>query len=200
MIVMTYTEKTVCYFDRPGAENTGDCAKIAVKRAKELGISKIVVASCSGATAVEFHKEISKESGLKEIVVTHVVGFSKPGEWEFSTEIADDLRSKGVTIVTGTHALSGLERAISRNPALGGVSRTEVIAETLRRTIAVGLKVAVECTLIAADQGYVSPDEEIVAVGGTMDGADTVCVIKPSHTASYFNLQVREIAAMPRNR
>ena len=158
IVIMTYTQKTICYFDRPGAENTRDCAKIAVERAKELGISKIVVASCSGATAVEFHKEISKVSGLKEIVVTHVVGFSKPGEWEFSTDIADDLRSKGVTIVTGTHALSGLERAISRNPALGGVSRTEVIAETLRRTIAVGLKVAVECTLIAADQGYVHPD------------------------------------------
>jgi hypothetical protein len=66
--------------------------------------------------------------------------------------------------------------------------------------IAVGLKVAVECVLIAADQGAVDIREEVVAAGGTASGADTVCVIKPSHTASFFDLQVREIVAMPRVR
>jgi Uncharacterized conserved protein len=54
--------------------------------------------------------------------------------------------------------------------------------------------------LIAADQGIVSPDEEVIAVGGTMSGADTVAVIRPSHTSSFFDLQVREIVAMPRAR
>jgi hypothetical protein len=66
--------------------------------------------------------------------------------------------------------------------------------------VAVGLKVAVECTLIAADQGAIPVDEEVVAVGGTASGADTVCVIRPSHTSAFFDLQVREIVAMPRNR
>jgi len=37
-------------------------------------------------------------------------------------------------------------------------------------------------------------------VGGTASGADTVCVIRPSHTSAFFDLQVREIVAMPRNR
>ena len=73
-------------------------------------------------------------------------------------------------------------------------------AEALRRIVAVGLKVAVECVLIAADQGVVSLDEEVVAAGGTASGADTVCVIRPAHTSSFFDLQVREIVAMPRNR
>ena len=63
-----------------------------------------------------------------------------------------------------------------------------------------GLKVAVECALIAADQGVIPVDEEIVAAGGTVSGSDTVCVIRPAHTASFFDLQVREIVAMPRNR
>ncbi|MHB8163479.1 MAG: pyruvate kinase alpha/beta domain-containing protein, partial [Methanoregula sp.] len=27
-----------------------------------------------------------------------------------------------------------------------------------------------------------------------------VCVIKPAHTGNFFDLQVREIVAMPRNR
>jgi len=66
--------------------------------------------------------------------------------------------------------------------------------------VAMGLKVAVECVLIAADQGAVSVTEEVVACGGTISGADTVCVIRPAHTASFFDLQVREIVAMPRVR
>ena len=93
-------------------------------------------------------------------------------------ETATVLRSNGVAIVTGTHALSGLERALSRSPKVGGGSRTEAIAEALRRTVAVGLKVAVECVLIAADQGTIGVDKEVIAVGGTASGADTVCVIR----------------------
>jgi hypothetical protein len=105
-----------------------------------------------------------------------------------------------VKIVTGTHALSGLERALSRSPKVGGGSRTEAIAEALRRIVAVGLKVAVECVLIASDQGTIGIDREVIAVGGTASGADTVCVVMPAHTANFFDLQVREIVAMPRVR
>ena len=192
------TEKTITYFSAPGKENTADCAEIAVKRAEELGISTIVVASCSGSTAKVFFDAMKANPNLHLVVVTHAVGFSKPGVWEFDADLARTLRDQGVTIVTGTHALSGMERAISRK--LGGASRTEAIAEALRRTIAVGMKVAVECTLIAADTGAIPVDTEVIAVGGTEEGADTVAVIRPAHTADYFSLQVREIAAMPRNR
>jgi len=196
---MAFQKKYTYYFDAPGPANTEDAARIAVERAKELGLSTIVVASSSGETAKKFFAA-TNGTGLSLVVVTHVMGFSKPGEWEFSERVADELRAQGVRIVTGTHVLSGLERAISRSQKLSGASRTEAIAEALRRTIAVGLKVAVECVLIAADQGAIPIDREVVAAGGTATGADTVCVIRPAYTASYFDLQVREIAAMPRNR
>ena len=196
---MSYTRRDIYYFDRPGEENTRDAARMAVERAKALGIRRILVASTSGPTALAF-LEVVKGTGIELVVVTHVVGFEKPGVWEFSEEAARLLRSAGARIVTGTHALSGLERALSRSQRVGGGSRTEAIAEALRRTVAVGLKVAVECALIAADQGAIPIGEEIVAAGGTMSGADTVCVISPAHTASFFDLQVREIVAMPRNR
>ena len=165
----------------------------------ELKIQTIIIASTSGKTAEIFH-ETMKGTKLELVVVTHVVGFAKPGEWEFSSEIAQRLQKQGVKIVTGTHALSGLERALSRSAKVGGGSRTEAIAEALRRTVAVGLKVAVECVLIAADQGAIGIDKEIIAVGGTASGSDTVCVIQPAHTANFFDLQVREIVAMPRVR
>ena len=196
---MTFIEKKIYYFEKPGAANTQDAARFALERAKELKIRTILVASTSGKTAQVFF-DAMKGSGIKLVVVTHVVGFSKPGEWEFSEEIADSLLKQGVRVVTTTHALSGLERALSRSPKIGGGSRSEAIAEALRRVVAVGLKVAVECVLMAADQGAIDINEEVIAVGGTASGADTVCVIRPAHTSGFFDLQVREIVAMPRNR
>ncbi|HJJ29196.1 MAG TPA: hypothetical protein O0X70_07395 [Methanocorpusculum sp.] len=193
------TEKTIYYFDRPGRENTQDCAEIAVARAKELGLCDIVVASCSGYTAEIFAKAAAA-AGMHLIVVTHAVGFSEPGVWEFDANLAKELEAKGVTIIKGTHALSGMERALTRRGNLGGASRTEAIAEAFRRTVSVGMKVAVECVLIAADQGAFPIDREVVAVGGTEEGADTVLVIRPAHTAQFFDLQVREFVAMPRDR
>ncbi|MEG3055226.1 MAG: pyruvate kinase alpha/beta domain-containing protein [Methanoculleus sp.] len=196
---MGFVTRSTYYFDAPGAENTSDAARFAVERAQEAGINKIVVASTSGRTALVF-RDAMRGTDLKLIVVTHVIGFSKPGEWEFDEEVAASLLAEGVKIVTGTHALSGLERALTRSPKLGGSSRTEAIAEALRRVVAIGLKVAVECVLIATDQGAIGVDEEVVAAGGTASGADTVCVIRPAHTAAFFDLQVREIVAMPRDR
>ena len=166
---------------------------------KPWGSGRILIASSGGSTALAFLKTV-KGTGIGLVVVTHAMGFAKPGVWEFDEKAAEKLRAAGVKIVTGTHALSGLERALSRSQRVGGGSRTEAIAEALRRIVAVGLKVAVECALIAADQGVIPIDEEIVAVGGTMSGADTVCVIRPAYSASFFDLQVREIVAMPRDR
>jgi hypothetical protein len=196
---MAFIQKKICYFEKPGESNTRDAAVLAVERAKELRIKTIVVASTSGSTAQVFSDAL-KGTGINLVVVSHVVGFAKPGEWEFSREIAERLQKEGVRIVTGTHALSGLERAFSRSAKVGGGSRSEAVAEALRRIVAVGLKVAVECVLIAADQGAIGISDEVIAVGGTASGADTVCVIRPAHTGSFFDLQVREIVAMPRVR
>ena len=196
---MTFTQKKIYYFEKPGVANTPDSARFAIERAKELGINTIVVASTSGKTALVFFDAMTG-SGINLVIVTHVIGFIKPGEWEFSQEIADRLQKQGVRIVISTHALSGLERALSRSPKVGGGSRTEAIAEALRRVVAVGLKVAVECVLMAADAGAIDMGGEVMAVGGTASGADTVCVIRPAHTTNFFDLQVREIVAMPRVR
>ena len=196
---MGYSTKKVYYFDKPGAENTRDAIRFGVERAGELGITTIIIPSTSGNTALVAFEEI-KDTGLNIVIVTHVVGFSKPGVWEFDPQVAERMKSNGVSIVTGTHVLSGLERAFSSSPKVGGGSRSEAVAEALRRVVAVGLKVAVECTLIAADQGAIKISDEVIALGGTGSGVDTVCVIRPSNTSRFFDLQVREIVAMPRNR
>jgi hypothetical protein len=106
----------------------------------------------------------------------------------------------GAVIVEQTHALSGVERSISRR--LGGASRVESIAEALRTVISVGTKVCVEISIMAADGGQVPVDgkAEIIAIGGTWNGADTACVILPAHANNFFDLHVLEIVCMPRDK
>ena len=53
---------------------------------------------------------------------------------------------------------------------------------------------AADCGAIACGEG------EIIAVGGTGEGADTACVVRPSHANNFFKFEVREILAKPRSR
>ena len=116
---MSFSEKSVFYFDRPGKENSHDAAKIAVKRAQELGISTIIIASTTGKTALIFAEEM-ENTGIHLVVVTHLVGFREPGVWEFDKENLSVLKEQGADVIMGTHVLSGLERALSANPKIGG--------------------------------------------------------------------------------
>jgi len=196
---MTYTKKFVYYFDKPGPENTNDAIEIALERAKELGITTIVVASTEGSTGLLCTKA-GGNAGIRVITVSHAVGFKGTGISELGDSARQEIITSGGTVVTASHALSGLERACSNSPKIGGGSRTDAIAETLRRTIGIGVKVCVECVLMAADAGLLDMKKEVIAIAGTAKGADTVCVIHPSHTNTFFDLQVREIVAAPRKR
>jgi hypothetical protein len=73
-----------------------------------------------------------------------------------------------------------------------------VVRETLYR-FCQGMKVAVEISLMAADAGVLDVSREVVAVGGTNEGADTAIVLKPSYTRRFKDLEIREIIAKPRS-
>jgi hypothetical protein len=191
--------REIVYFEKAGAQNTDDTIKMAVKRAKELDIKFVVVASSSGETGLKTAKAF-KGTGAKIVVVGHHVGFSKPGVRELEEQYIKELKALGAIIVEQTHALSGVERSITRR--LGGASRVESIAEALRTLISVGTKVCAEISIMAADGGHVPADgkTEIIAIGGTWNGADTACVILPAHANNFFDMQVREFIAIPRDK
>jgi len=191
--------REIVYFENAGPQNTDDTIRLAVKRAKELNIQYVVVPSVSGETGVKTAKAF-KGTGVKIIVVGHQVGFSKPGVRELEERHIKELQELGAVIVEQTHALSGVERSISRR--LGGASRVEAIAEALRTVISVGCKVAVECSIMVADCGQVPVDgkTEILALGGSWPGVDTACVVLPAHANNFFDLHVLEIVCMPRDK
>lgn len=183
--------KTV-YFEKPGIENTEETLKIAKKRAEELGIKTIVVASTVGDTAL---RAMDVFKGCKVIVVTHVAGMRQPDFQEFEENNKKIVEDKGGIVLTTTHALGGLSKAMRKKYdtfVLG-----EVIADALR-IFGQGIKVVCEIAAMAADAGLVRTDEDIIAVAGSGRGADTAVVITPANTHDFFELKVREILCKPR--
>ena len=142
----------------------------------------------------------AKGKDLNVICVSYQYGVKGDGKWEMDLDTLKELQSMGVEVVVQSHLFSGIERAISNK--LGGASRVDVISNALRSLFGQGFKVVVEITMMAADSGKipVSPETEVIAIGGTGHGADVAVVIRPSHSQKFFDAQIREIIAMPRIR
>ena len=192
MVEELYREVSCRYFTKPGEENTTAALEAVARRARELAIGTVLVASCTGNTALAARTIIGDEARI--VAVTHVTGFIRPNHQELSEKKRRELEGKGIAILTCQHAFGGVGRAV-RNK-LKSSQIDEIMAYTLR-TFGQGTKVAIEIALMAADAGFVRTDEDIISVGGTGEGADTALVIKPANSFSFFDLKVREIICKP---
>lgn len=178
------------HWSEKGSKNTKATAELALKRASELNIKYIVVASHTGYTARYF-----VDRGIQVVCVTHHIGFKAPGEDEMPAEAREELLEKGVKILTTTHLLAGIDRSLRMK--WGGVYPAEIVAQTLRM-LGQGVKVCVEVACMALDAGLIPYGEEIIAVGGTSSGADTAIVIVPAHSPQFFDTRLKEILCKPR--
>ena len=190
---MRSVERKTVYFEAPGEQNTDSVLKLVKNYAQAEGIRDIVVASTTGETGVKASKIFR---GFNVVAVSHHVGFREPGVWELKEENRGKILENGAKILTATHALSGVERAVRKK--FGTTMPLEIMAHTLR-LFGEGTKVCVEITIMAADAGLIPVDREVIAIGGTGRGADTALVIKPATASRFFNLQIREIIAKPRS-
>jgi len=193
---MEGVSRSIFYFNQPGVDNTDEVIEIVYKRLKEGDIKSVVVASSSGVTGLKFAKKMARETNL--VIVSSHPGFSAPGVWKFDLNILRELEPMGCRVVKQSHILSGLERSVSKK--FSGASHTEVLAESLRCLFGVGMKVAIESTIMAADSGAI-PIDKAIAVGGTSTergrGADCAIVVWPSHFNNFFDFRVLEILAKP---
>jgi uncharacterized protein len=178
------------YFEKPGKNNTGAVVTAVLQRAEELGIKNVVVASNSGQTAEAFG-----EKGLNVVCVTHHVGYKGPGEDEMAAEMREQLRAKGIKVLTTTHLLAGVDRALRIK--FQGIFPAEIMANTLK-IFGQGVKVCVEISSMALDAGLIPYGEEVIAVGGSGRGADAACVILPAHSNDFFDTKVKEVICKPR--
>ncbi|MEA1964261.1 MAG: pyruvate kinase alpha/beta domain-containing protein [Candidatus Aerophobetes bacterium] len=176
------------------------------KRAKELGVRGIVVASSSGESA----KRAVRELGTKDyeiIVVTdraevswNVALMSKKAREEYEIKagakehpsgishdspVRKELKDMGINwIIQAPEIFRGIN-------VPGGCNVAQVIAQTLY-LFGSGTKVAIKITLIACDTGVVRAGEEVIAVAGSNKGLNTALLLIAAHTDEFFGIGLPE--------
>ncbi len=196
----TEVQVLTTYFEKPGRENTQRTFDLAKRRAEELGIKTILVASTRGDTGV---RACEVFRGYDVVVVTHSTGFKEPNHQELTDENRAAIEAAGGKVLTCQHAFGGVGRAVRKK--LRTYELEEIIAYTLR-IFGEGMKVVVEMALMAADAGLVRTDEAasshvrsgVIAIAGTGKGADTAVVLKPANAQAFFDLKVLEVLCKPR--
>ena len=101
--------------------------EVVKKRAEELKIKSIIVATSKGETGAKV-AEVFK--GYNVVVVTHSTGFVGPDIQELTTENRNRILKAGGKILTTTHAFGGLCRAVRRK--FSTYQSDEIVANTLR--------------------------------------------------------------------
>jgi len=187
------TEGKVFYFEKKGSVNTDRTLEIALACCEQKGIKKIVVASSTGKTALLL-REKAKPS-IEVIGVTYSAGSKYREEVEEFNRNRETMIKKSIQVVRGLHALSATERAFE-NKYKSGLLPLNIVADTLRM-FSQGMKVCLEVGVMAAEAGFVTPDEEVVVVGGSGTGADTAVIMKPAYAASMFDTRFKAVLCMP---
>jgi hypothetical protein len=186
-------ETTTVYFEEKGKGNTATVLALAGRRAKELGISTMVVATTWGGTAAA---AVTQFPAYHIVAVTHVDGYQEPNAQQLTAENRATVTAAGGDIVTAGHAFAGVGRAIRKR--YQGIIPDDLIADALKM-FGQGMKVCCEVALMAADAGHIKVDAEVIAIGGSSGGADTAVVLTPAYSASMFDLKIREIICKPRD-
>lgn len=183
-------EVTTLYFESGGKEFTADTLNVAGKRAAELGIRQIVVASTHGYTAKRAYEEFNV-SDCRIIAVSICDAFDHEG-WTMTADERQALESLGITVLTSLHALGD-----DVSEGLSVIAPNRIVRDTLY-TFCQGMKVAVEVVLMACDAGLIEMSKEVISIAGTGAGADTAIVVQPAYCREFKKLRILEILAKPR--
>ena len=196
-------EGKITYFEKIGPDNTEATLAIAKKRADELGIKTILIASTRGEAAVRA-AEVFK--GCKVVAVGHAYGFRENNKNEFTDENQEKFKKLGGVLVFGQHAMTGVSRRATPPPAPGTppapmppgaiLDIGDVIATTLRM-ICAGFKVVIECGCMAADAGAIPVEQDIMAIAGSGRGCDTAVIMRAAYSRDLFKSRITEILCKP---
>lgn len=162
----------ITYFETPGKVNTDATLEITKEKVVESRIDTIVLPSGDGYTAkCAFEKFGDMDTRLV------VVSYSK----SFPAELAAKMEEKGHTIIhSDKHEFDHPDWAW----------------ELLRR-FCEGMKVSVQCVLMATELGIIEEGLEVISLGGTGTigfepggGVDTAMVIQAAKGENFFALDM----------
>lgn len=196
--------KNIFYFDVCGQINTEETLKLAIQRAHELNIKKLVVASETGLSALKA-AEMLQDSGINLTVVTSAAGTRIEntiiGDLRIGIpdrKIWDQLEKKGAEIVRATDPLYNIGAALEHK----GIPTIATLIRLCLKMISSGTAVCVTATLMATDNGVLREGEEVIAVAGSWIGLDTALVVRATNSVNLLkagSMQIREIICKPRN-
>ena len=181
----------------PNENNTEVTIEAAKKRAIELRLEYVVIASSSGSTGVKA-AEAFRDTGIKLVVVTlFAISTSKPNH-----EHLDRIRMLGGKVVTATHALMGVPESLAKIKE-GYVTPNTLIREVLRR-FSQGTNVVADIVMMACDTGVVPEGKEVMAIAGMGNNADTAWILRSCGSFNFFDkvngMEFRELVALPRTK
>jgi uncharacterized protein len=197
----------VAYFAAPGPQNTAATLAAALRRARELDITRVVVASDTGATAGRVLDTFGAD--FRVTVVTNAPGLSLPvGKLHDYLPPFRALKRKLVQAGVKAVPVSLTEAQVAELRGRGatvlridwkrlaGFARIDLRA--LER-IGVAVRVALCCAVAAHLEGALPAGEEALALAGTGfggGGADTALVVRPA--AEWRDWRVLETIVRPR--
>lgn len=190
-------ERTLTLFESKGPENTEDTLRLVGERIEKEKIGYLVVASTSGETGARAVEHFD-DKDVHVVVVSHQYGYSESGKIELEDEYRKFIeKSDDVSLVVTPDVLTRVPKIVRGK--YGGFSNLDLIADTLR-TFSQGMKVCVECVIQAADSGNIPIGKEVAAIAGTASGADTGIILESQHSHKLFDVDIREIICMPREK
>ena len=178
-------EEKIVYFEEPGADNTDKTLNVAIERAKDRGINKIVLASTTGETARLAAKRLAG-TGITMVVIPHQYGFGK-GQ-RFPLELVKTLEKQGHSVHFATH--------LFHTENLYGLATPRAMA-VLLRTFSQGIKVCYEIVMMGVDGGHVAVGEKVIVIAGSGGGADTAIIALAASSRDLPNLHITEIICKP---
>jgi hypothetical protein len=200
---MENVERKITYFKHCGEVNTRKVLQAAKQRCLEVSISKVVIASETGRSAVKALNAFNR-TNIKLIVVTHypattwgpkgdiLIGLKRK---EYAKTLKK-LKENGAKIIQGTRPLAPPSRSIKWE-----YPTPEAIIDKTLEIFGAGTKIAVEVAVMATDAGETEEGEEIITCAGTYKGLDTALIVKTAHATSFFKeFEVKEIIAKPISR
>ena len=179
-------EQQITYFEEQGKGNTAKVIELALERARSLDVKKIVVASTRGTTARAMSDAVDGQ-GVSLVVVPWQFGFMGD-ENPFPAELTAELGAKGHIVHFGT--------MLFHTSNFYGSDGPQAMANMLR-AFGQGMKVCVEILLMACDGGHIGIGEQVIAMAGTGNGADTAVVATAAPSTAVASLRVNQIICKP---
>lgn len=155
----------------------------------------VVAASSRGYTGAQLATLRKAHPKANLVAVKMATGVDTIHKVEFQERHRKTMAANAITLVGGTHAITGgLDRAI--RDYLGGWTANNIVAETLY-LFSQGMKVCVEVIAMAVDHGLVPKGAEVIGMAGTGRGADTAIVATASGSTRLFEMDIHRVLAMP---